>query len=221
MEEADEQGLAADEETLRSARRMLARYTDRLHDENAVGLSLYSARTSELASGADVEPLPIPEPFAANAPADVLRAVRVELALLPDIADLTRPSLRHPWAFVDSPGVDASAVHAGAVEFDAAVAELPRDGVLADALGAVCEPTDLSALVAMIDRSGVAVAVLDETRSARWHQATDALTAQLAAFTAATHPGRDLATPAAIVPIPASDTSLTQTLASGLICLRS
>ena len=30
-----------------------------------------------------------------------------------------------------------------------------------------------------------------------------------------------LATPAAIVPMPASETSLTQTLASGLICLRS
>ena len=41
----DEQGLAADEETLRSARRMLARYADRLHDDNAAGLSLYSART--------------------------------------------------------------------------------------------------------------------------------------------------------------------------------
>ena len=47
----DEQGLAADEETLRSARRMLARYADRLHDDNAAGLSLYSARTSELAAG--------------------------------------------------------------------------------------------------------------------------------------------------------------------------
>ena len=56
----DEQGLAADEETLRSARRMLARYADRLHDDNAAGLSLYSARTSELAAGTDVEPLPVP-----------------------------------------------------------------------------------------------------------------------------------------------------------------
>ncbi|WP_324273496.1 DUF4011 domain-containing protein [Blastococcus brunescens] len=99
----DEQGLAADGESLRSARRMLARYTDRLHDPNAVGLSLYSARTSELAGGTEVSPLPVPLPFAANAPAEVLRSVRVELALLPDIADLTRPSPRHPWAFVDSP----------------------------------------------------------------------------------------------------------------------
>ena len=65
----DEQGLAADGEALRSARgAMLARYTDRLHSDNAAGLSLYSARTSELAAGTDVEPLPVPEPFVANAP---------------------------------------------------------------------------------------------------------------------------------------------------------
>ena len=79
-----------------------------------------------------------------------------------DVAAAANPRPDHPWAFVDSPGVDAAAVRSAAVEFDAAVADLPRDGVLADALGAMREPTDLSALVAMIDRSGVAVAVLDE-----------------------------------------------------------
>src|SRR3954462_46976 len=42
---ADEEGLAASAEDLRSARRALARYADRLHQKNAVGLSLYSART--------------------------------------------------------------------------------------------------------------------------------------------------------------------------------
>ena len=46
---------------------------------NAAGLSLYSARTAELAAGTDVEPLPVPAPFAANAPAEVLRAVRAAL----------------------------------------------------------------------------------------------------------------------------------------------
>ena len=51
---------------------MLARYADRLHDDNAAGLSLYSARTAELAAGTDVEPLPVPQPFVANAPAEVL-----------------------------------------------------------------------------------------------------------------------------------------------------
>ncbi|WP_242471270.1 DUF4011 domain-containing protein [Blastococcus sp. TML/C7B] len=102
----DEQGLAADSENLRSARRLLARYADRLHTENAAGLSLYTARTAELTAGTDVQPLPIPLPFVANAPAEVLTQVRRALALLPEIADLTRPSPRHPWAFVDSPSID-------------------------------------------------------------------------------------------------------------------
>ena len=88
---------------------------------------------------------------------------------------------------------------AAAVEFDAAVAELPVAGALArrPACRARRPPIWLPCC-AMIDRSGVALAVLDETRSARWHQATDALTAQIAAFAAATHPGLDVATPAAI-----------------------
>ena len=43
------------------------------------------------------------------------------LALLPDIADLTRPSLRHPWAFVDYPDIDLPATQAAAAEVDAAV----------------------------------------------------------------------------------------------------
>src|SRR3712207_7537978 len=51
---ADE-GIEADGEDLRSARRTLARYADRLHAENAAGLSYYTARTAVLAvrEGAD------------------------------------------------------------------------------------------------------------------------------------------------------------------------
>src|SRR3954453_1971463 len=98
----DTQGLAADGEDLRSARRTLARYTDRLHAANAAGLSLYTARTAELSAGGDVAPLPVPLPFVAGASPETLAAVRRALVLLPDIADLTRPSPRHPWAFVDS-----------------------------------------------------------------------------------------------------------------------
>src|ERR1700712_3366086 len=116
----DAQGLATEEERLRSSRRMLARYADRLHAENAAGPWLYSARTSELAAGTEIPALPVPEPFVANAPAEVLTAVRRALALLPEIADLTRPSLRHPWAFVDSPRVALRETQTAAPALDAA-----------------------------------------------------------------------------------------------------
>ena len=194
----DAQGLAATGEDLRASRGQLARYATRLHEPNGAGLSFYSARTAVLSIGEDTDALPIPVELLDVSATETLGGLRRTLTTVGDVAAAVGPRPDHPWAFVDSPGVDAAVVRAAGVEFDAAIADLPRDGVLADALGAVRTPTDLSALVAMIDRSGVAVAVLDETRSALWHQATDALTAQLAAFVAASHPGLDVATPAAI-----------------------
>ncbi|MGY1884077.1 DUF4011 domain-containing protein [Blastococcus sp. SYSU DS0753] len=191
----DEQGLATDSETLRSARRQLARYADRLHAENAVGLSLYTARTAELTAGTDVPALPVPEPFVANAPAEVLTAVRRALALLPDIADLTRPSPRHPWAFVDSPEIDLPAARAAAAEVDAAVREVSGFPELGGVLRHVRTPEDLDALVHLLSGPPVGLDVLDETFSGRWTTATGAVLGEVAAFTAFRHPGLDVATP--------------------------
>src|SRR4051794_8284724 len=194
----DEQGLAADGESLRSARRMLARYADRLHADNAVGLSLYSARTSELAAGTDVEPLPVPLPFAANAPADVLRSVRVELALLPDIADLTRPSLRHPWAFVDSPDIDLPATQAASAAVDAAVREVQAIPELAGVLRRARTADELDALAHILSGPGIGLDVIDETFTDFWTAATSAVLGEIAAFTAFRHPGLDVCTPEAL-----------------------
>jgi hypothetical protein len=191
----DEQGLAAETETLRSARRQLARYADRLHTENAAGLSLYTARTAELAAGTDVEPLPVPLPFVANAPAEVLTAVRRALALLPEIADLTRPSPRHPWAFVDSPEIDLPAAREATAAVDAAVRELTGFAELGGVLRYARTPEDLDSLVHLLSGPPVGLDVLDETFSGRWTTATGAILGEVAAFTAFRHPGLDAATP--------------------------
>src|SRR5688572_848010 len=191
----DEQGLAATEEDLRSSRRMLARYADRLHDTNAAGLSLYSARTSELAAGTDVEPLPVPLPFVANAPADVMTSVRRALALLPDIADLTRPSLRHPWAFVDSPAIDLPATQAAAAAVDGAVREASAIPELAGVLRRARTPDEFDALVHILGGPGIGLDVIDETFTDFWTAATSAVLGEIAAFTAFRHPGLDVCTP--------------------------
>src|SRR5215203_4445927 len=191
----DEQGMATEEENLRSSRRMLARYADRLHSENAVGLSLYSARTSELAAGRDVEPLPVPLPFAANAPAEVLRSVRVELALLPDIADLTRPSPRHPWAFLDSPDIDLPTTQSAAVGVDAAVREVQGFPEIAGVLRRAGTADELDALAHVLGGPGVGLDVIDETFGAFWTAATSAVLGEIAAFAAFRHPGLDVCTP--------------------------
>ncbi|MGY1986862.1 DUF4011 domain-containing protein [Blastococcus sp. SYSU DS0669] len=191
----DEQGMATDEERLRSARRQLARYADRLHAENAAGLSLYTARTAELTAGTDVPALPVPQPFVANAPAEVLTAVRRALALLPDIADLTRPSLRHPWAFVDSPEIDLPAAREAAAAVDAAVREASGFAELGGVLRHARTPEDLDALVHLLSGPPVGLDVLDETFSSRWTTATGAVLGEVAAFTAFRHPGLDVAGP--------------------------
>ncbi|MGY1806893.1 DUF4011 domain-containing protein [Blastococcus sp. SYSU D00669] len=194
----DAQGLATDGEDLRSARRLLARYADRLHAPNAAGLSLYTARTAQLSAGAGVEPLPVPLPFVAGASDETFAAVRRALVLLPDIADLTRPSPRHPWAFVDSPLVDLPAAHAAAKEVDAAVRDLPVGTGLANVLRHARTPEDLDAVAHLLTGPGVGLDVLDETFTEWWTAATSAVQGEVAAFTAFRHPGMDVATPEAL-----------------------
>ncbi|MGY1592321.1 DUF4011 domain-containing protein [Geodermatophilus sp. SYSU D00708] len=194
----DEQGLAADSEDLRSARRTLARYADRLHAENAAGLSFYSARTAVLSVRDGVPSLPLPTPFVAAASEETMTAVRRALALLPDIADLVRPSPRHAWAFVDTAEVDLLAAQQAAAAVDAAVRELPVEPHLARALREVRTPSDLDALAHVLAGPATTLDVLDEVPTERWTVATTSVLSEVAAFTTAVHPGLELATPAAM-----------------------
>ncbi|MBB3086706.1 DUF4011 domain-containing protein [Geodermatophilus sabuli] len=194
----DEQGLAADGEDLRSARRTLARYADRLHAENATGLSYYSARTAVLAVRDGVPAMPLPATFVAGASAETMTAVRRALALLPDIADLVRPSPQHAWAFVDTAQVDLLAAQQAAAAVDAAIRELPAEAHLARALREVRTPEDLGALAHLLSGPATSLDVLDEVPTERWTTATASVLGEVAAFAGAVHPGLELATPAAL-----------------------
>ncbi|MFW3171327.1 DUF4011 domain-containing protein [Geodermatophilus sp. CPCC 206100] len=195
---ADGQGLAADGEDLRSARRTLARYADRLHAENAAGLSFYSARTAVLAARDDVPSLPLPVAFVAAASPETMTEVRRALALLPDIADLTRPSPQHAWAFVDTHQVDLLAAQRAAAAVDEAIRALPAEPHLARALREVRTPADLDALAHLLSGPATTLDVLDEVPTERWAYATSSLLGEVAAFSTAVHPGLELATPAAL-----------------------
>src|SRR3954452_13148912 len=194
----DTQGLAADAEDLRSARRLLARYADRLHAPNAAGLSLYTARTAELSAGDELPALPVPLPFVAGASEETFTAVRRALVLLPDIADLTRPSPRHPWSFVDSPALDLPAAQAAAIEVDRAVRDLPVGTGLANVLRHARTPEDLDAVAHLLTGPPVGLDVLDETFTEYWTAATSAIQGEVAAYIAFRHPGMDVATPEAL-----------------------
>ena len=194
----DDQGLAAIGEDLRAARGRLSRYTMQLHEPNGAGLSFYSARTARLSIGEDTPTLPVPMSLLSPAQAQTLSALRRTLTTVGDVAAPAAPRPDHPWAFVDTAAVDPGAVRQAALGMDAAVAALPAAGPLADAVSTARRPGDLAVLAALIDRSPVPLGVLDETRSARWHQASDAVTAQVAAFAAERHAELDSVTPEAI-----------------------
>ncbi|MGY1606343.1 DUF4011 domain-containing protein [Geodermatophilus sp. SYSU D00700] len=200
----EDPGLPADVEGLRAARRTLARYADRLHAPNAAGLSFHAAHTARPAAGEDVPRLPLPQEFAAAAPAETLTAVRRALALLPAVADLVRPSPRHPWAFVDTAGVDLRAAHAAASAVDAAMRALPAEPHLARALREVRTPGDLDDLAHLLSAPAVGLDVLDEVPTERWSVATTTVLGEVAAFTSAVHPGLELATPEALA-LPLAD----------------
>src|SRR4051794_8345430 len=192
--QVDEQGLAADGEDLRSARRALARYATRLHETNAAGLSLYSARTGALSVGNSVPPLPISPEAASGLSAESATAVRRALGGLPDVADLARPRPAHPWRFVDTADVDLPAAAAACADVDASFAELLTSARLAPVLAAVRTPGELDGLARLMDGPPVELGVLDETRAARWRTETASLSADVAAV----RPAPGVATPAAL-----------------------
>jgi hypothetical protein len=200
----DDQGLAADAEDLRAARRTLARYAERLHATNAAGLSCYSARTALLAVGDDAPLLPVPAPFVAAAAPDDLAAVRRALALLPDVADLARPSPRHAWAFVDTARVDLLAAQQAAAAVDTAIRELPTEEHLARALREVRTPADLDGLAHLLAGPATTLDVLDEVPTERWTSAIASVLGEVAAFAGGVHPGLDVATPEALA-LPLAD----------------
>ena len=193
--EVDTQALAADGEDLRAARSGLSGYADRLHAVNAAGLSFYSARTAVLSAAADVPALPVPPAFVAGASDGTTTAVRRALALLPDIADLARPSAGHAWAFIDTVDVDITAVQRAAVEVDRAIRDLPAEGPLAAVLRAARRPEHLDALVHLLSGPPMPLEVLDEVRTDRWSAAAAAVTGEVESLVGTAHPGLDVATP--------------------------
>ncbi len=71
-----------------SSRGALSRYAQRVHEPNAAGLSLYSARSQLLASATDIPPLDVPHSLVASG--DHIDQLRATLRTLPAVSDLAR-----------------------------------------------------------------------------------------------------------------------------------
>ena len=135
-------------QTAESSRLSLDRYAQRLHATNAADQSLYTARSSELAADQDVEPLEVPRELVAGAPPETFTLLRNVFRSLPEKADLAQPRTNHPWGFIDVPppnGLDASTIHAAAVELDSGLATLQASGIALEKLANLEDPSEVKA----------------------------------------------------------------------------
>lgn len=154
-----------------SSRHSLARYADRLHEANAVGQSLYTARSFELAADQDIAPLDVPRSLITGADPTTFDDVAVALRTLPEKFDDARPRPEHPWAFIDAvpqPGLDPDRIYAAAVAFDAALAELQSGGIALDVLGRCESPAFLDGWARLTNEPRYPLAAVDALNTAQW-----------------------------------------------------
>ncbi|GHS86024.1 DNA helicase [Actinomycetota bacterium] len=206
--EADADGLAVEQQTARGARRTLARYAERLHEQNDAGLSFYSARTRLLALGTPgtgvADALPVPVGLLTSGGRQQLGAARRALELLPDVAEPTRPRPDHPWGFVGlrDARVDVRIVGGAVRAMDAAVhgaLAAVGDGRAADALAAARDLEDLETLAHLAAGAWrPAPTDLDVIRTAGWQRDAGGAVADVAEFAAAPHAGLDQVLPEAL-----------------------
>lgn len=197
----DREGLSVAGEELRISGRALSRYRTQLHETNASGLSLYSGHTRTLALGDGQHALPVPLSLLGDGNEQRLKDLRSLLVGLPEVAVPARPKPLHPWGFVRVSSVPESVwpqVVGAVQQVDRVVQSLPREGRLGEALRAARTGEELSTLARMAASKQAPLDLLDETRTGRWQDATQALRAEVTAFGAAAHPGLDVATPAAM-----------------------
>lgn len=189
---ADSERLRTNQQIAAAARTTLARYAERLHAENAAGLSAYTARSKELAADQDVTALEVPRELVAAASPETLQQLGELLRALPAVADLARPSANHPWGFLDAVPADVSGTYRAAVEFDAALAGLLDGGqpygiglAQLDRLG---EPAALAGWVGLAGAPRYPLAGIDALNTADWAAELTAL-GQLVAGLSAQRPG--------------------------------
>lgn len=184
---ADRAKLQADAETAEANRRTLARYAQRLHEPNAAGMSLYSARTTGLTLDADAPTLEVPTDLVAYGNLELVESLRAALRRLPETAELARPELRHPWGFIDereSARIDATFVHRAAQGFDSALEAAQRAGIPLEELALSNSPDELQSWVQVSRAPRHPVTTLDALAQPEWLTYLSGLSAQVSGFAA-------------------------------------
>ncbi|ASX00237.1 DUF4011 domain-containing protein [Mycobacterium intracellulare] len=192
---ADTDSLRTQTEAAESSRNALARYARRLHEENAARMSLYSARTAELAADQDVAPIEVPKELVAGGPSETLHALQQVMRKLPEVADLAQPSIDHPWGFIDSPPAESEVaeIHRCAVEFDSALAAGVECGLTIDSLGRCGLLAGFDSWVKLCGAPRHPLSALDTLHEGAWAQELASLDADLHTLTQRTPEWRSVA----------------------------
>lgn len=184
-----------------SSRHSLARYADRLHERNAVGQSLYIARSSELAADQDVTPLTVPRSLVTNTDPALFDAVAQVLRTLPEKVDDARPRPDHPWVFIDAvppSGLDPAGIHAAAVAFDTALAELQSGGISLDVVSKYDSAETIDTWARLTNEPRYPLAAVDTLSTPPWQAHISGIEQLLAALLQAKPEWLATATPAAM-----------------------
>lgn len=184
-----------------SSRHSLARYANLLHERNAVGQSLYVARSSELAADQDVTPITVPRSLVTNSDPALFDAAAQVLRTLPEKVDDARPRPDHPWAFIDavpSSGLDPAGIHAAAVTFDTALAELHTGGIALDVLSKYDSAEAIDTWARLTNEPRYPLAAVDAVTTAQWQGHLSGIEQLLAGLHQATPGWLATATPAAM-----------------------
>jgi hypothetical protein len=195
----DPGALRTDSQAAESSRRSLARYAERLHEVNAAGQSLYTARSSELAADQDVAPLAVPRDLVASAPAETFETISQVLRALPEKVDLARPGPGHPWAFIDdsNPDVlDPNKIHAAATDFDQALGDVLSLGVDLEQIARAGSAAALTAWAGMANAPRFPLDRLDALHGDGWKAELTSIEHHVKHLTAAPPAWLSTATPA-------------------------
>lgn len=196
----DEDLLRTKLQAVESSRRTLARYADRLHEENSVGHSLYAARSRELAADPDVTPFEVPNTLVAGGGPEAFDAVAQLMRGLPEKTDLARPRCEHAWGFIDSAppnGLDAMKIHPAAVEFDAALVDV-QNGLAWEQLAHVENPTAIDAWARVTAEPRFPLEAVDALHAGAGKAELDAAEKQCAEIAATQPEWRNTFTPVAM-----------------------
>ncbi len=178
---ADLEGQRAAAADATSSARALDSYAARLHERNAAGLSLWSARSQALARGAGPElEVPIAAVSQAGADADAARAAIVSAVgalagLGPDTAAAWGLATTVPADLAGLPALVAAADAAVAIA-DERVAAAPEP--LQAAVAAAGDPDELARVATLLAQQAVPMTALLEVRTDRWQAARAELDAR-------------------------------------------